>query len=235
MYLLFRTVRDIILSVRGNNLRNRATRARNLYFSFYCFHFCRSSRADSFIELGAREHRYVKRIYKSRNVCRAMYTRRTALSLKKISRDAYARLCACTREVLRAHTFVDSVSRSSTQWFSIIYFPIAFLSPCPLTHSFPQYRGLSKPVHAKRFITMTLRQWNHREYRGLNKRFHNLTVFINDLSLFLCSLHLATPALSLTVDERCSISVPSRFNSRLVSQLSFIFYLQYVLFCIEAK
>ena len=111
------------------------------------------------------------------------------------------------------------------------HFPIAFLSPCSLTHSFPQYRGLSKPVHVKRFIPMTLRQWNreYRKYRGLNKRFHNLTVFINDLSSLppVLSTSSAPVFLSLTLDERCSISVPSRSNSQMAPQLSLI-YLSFI-------
>ena len=111
----------------------------------------------------AQIHRYVKRIYKSRNVCRAMYTWRTALSLKKISRDAYARLCVydCTRRGFTSSYICGqcfSLQHAAILRFSSLssHFPIAFLSPCSLTHSFPQYRSLSKPVH-KRFITMTLR------------------------------------------------------------------------------
>ena len=117
-YGIYNTVSLEVQSSKSHNVRSEPLLFL-LLFSF--LPIVESGFAHRARRARAQIHRYVKRIYKSRNVCTAMYTWRTALSLKKISRDAYARLCACTTvrgEVLRAHTFVDSVSRCSTQRFS---------------------------------------------------------------------------------------------------------------------
>lgn len=155
--------------------------------TFFFFFFIILISADSTIEPGAR--RCVKRIYKSTTV---IYTRRTTLSLKKnLAWRVRTRLCACTCEVFFTSAYIcgQRVSRcGAARNAAILCAPLIFrLHFYRLVHWPTLFRNIA--ASRSRARANDLSRWHFDNetigHRGLNKRFHNLTVFIQDLSLSL--------------------------------------------------
>jgi len=138
-------------------------RAKPLRFSHY-FRFGRSQERIRSSSAAVRKKKSIKV-----QMCVAMYTRRAALSLKKKKNLAHTHACVRARARFYERIYLWTVFLGAARAailrapsVSRFHFPIAFLSPCPLTHSFARPLEV---VRAERFITMTLRQRNRRTSR----------------------------------------------------------------------